>query len=797
MLHTRQVSLVRPSLRAVALSVVLLGASAIFVRLVGEHYAVRDWLFWRYLAYWGFTVAWMASCLSAGHVVVRNLLGVHLPVAQHLSLSFAVGVLIFALGTFVLGLLHLLGPVYFVAWPSALLAWGGPSLLAWTRRLARLRARVARRPRSPLELSLMVLGLVGVALVYVQILTPEAAGYDAQWYHVPLAEHYASERRIARFPEGWFLAAYPQLASYLYTWAECLPRALPWDRIELAAHVEFAVFVATLASVPALVTLLVPRARAPLSWTAFFLFPGIFLYDSNLNLGADHVAALWAIPIAISGARMWRDFSVAHCLLFAAMLSGALLTKYSVFCLLPGAALLVLVRVASSVVSSRGVDRRPALRRAFAGVGTIVGAGLVFTAPHWLKNWVFYGDPIYPVLHRYLHLRPWTADGERTYAEFVALHATASPGLAGLAEAATATVTVSFGPPDWSALHGAVPTFGSLFTLTLVCLPFLDGARRIWAAHLSVMLGVFVWFLPHHYDRYLQVLLPWMVGAVAATFVLIWRTHPIARAALVVLVSLQVIWGSDLPFLPTHNLLNASPFTRSLQLFSSGYMKTPDRLVPYAPWGGIARQLPPRSKVLIHEETRRLGIGAASVADTAQGGLSYSALATAPRVYDRLREMGVTHAVWASQRSWGTQSLSGDLLFFEFASKHTERHVPIGNWVLAALVPERPVAAEHPDTVAWFSCDQSPATGLYELADLGQLRDGAVVASPRRAASSRPYDPALGDAWFIGHDAACHPPLPESLQSTHKLSFHRGAVAVYVHDDLAPADRAPAYFSKQ
>ena len=51
---------------------------------------------------------------------------------------------------------------------------------------------------------------------------------------------------------------------------------------------------------------------ARLTWIAMFLFPGIFLYDSNLHAGADHIAALFCIPLVLALLRVWRSWTTAQ-----------------------------------------------------------------------------------------------------------------------------------------------------------------------------------------------------------------------------------------------------------------------------------------------------------------------------------------------------------------------------------------------------------------------------------------------------------------------------------------------------
>src|SRR5262249_11120061 len=148
-----------------------------------------------------------------------------------------------------------------------------------------------------------------------RILAPNGIGYDARWYHLPIAEHYAAHGGVGRFDDGWYAGTLPHLASFLYTWAYLLPRPLAFHQISLAQHVEFVVFLATLAQIPILVRRLLPDTRATGSWCALFLFPGLFVFDSNLIAGADHVAALFAIPIFLALLRARRSLEPRYCVL--------------------------------------------------------------------------------------------------------------------------------------------------------------------------------------------------------------------------------------------------------------------------------------------------------------------------------------------------------------------------------------------------------------------------------------------------------------------------------------------------
>src|SRR5262249_16370979 len=156
-----------------------------FLRVVRAHSAVEHWLFWSYAGYWALTLAWGAACLSSGDAVVRRLLP-DLPVRERLLSDFAAGILVFFLGTFVIGLLGLYGPAYFVGFPLVLAISGGRGFLRFLRNAAaRFLAVARRRSPTPLSLCLHLFGLACLALAYFGILTPGNIAADSHWYHLP------------------------------------------------------------------------------------------------------------------------------------------------------------------------------------------------------------------------------------------------------------------------------------------------------------------------------------------------------------------------------------------------------------------------------------------------------------------------------------------------------------------------------------------------------------------------------------------------------------------------------------
>src|SRR6185295_13053013 len=113
---------------------------------------------------------------------------------------------------------------------------------------------------------------------------------------------------------------------------------------------------------------------------------------SSLGGAADHVAAFWAVPLYLAFVRAWPALEPRRCALLAVMMAGAVSTKYQTISLLAFPVAAVGVRALWLL----GRSRSP---RALVGPGLAALLAVVLTAPHWLKNLVWYGDPLYPHLH--------------------------------------------------------------------------------------------------------------------------------------------------------------------------------------------------------------------------------------------------------------------------------------------------------------------------------------------------------------------------------------------------------------
>jgi hypothetical protein len=746
------------TIRSVLVALVALGALVGLAMLLHKFYPIQKWLFWKYATAAVCAILWLLSCASAGLAIVSRLTP-NLSIPERLVQSTALGVLAFYLLQFFGGIFGLFGPVWAIVLPAAMLVFGvagsrGQLRELWGRRGA-LRTFLFGGSawwHGPI----LVYGIACLVGLYLSILAPGNANFDAQWYHLGLGQGWASDGAILRTPQGWFLEALPNMAAVLYSWGFLLPGLDLFEILMVAAHQEFLLFLVTLASIPVLVRWLLPGADAAIAWVALFLFPSVFVYDASLHTGNDHIAAFWAIPIFLALVKAWGRVDWRNMLLLSAFAAGALLTKYQAASLVVGPALFIFGRVLYLAIKRRD-DSTWKL-----GIGVAAAAAVALTAPHWAKNWIWYGDPFFPALHKYLTPRPWNEDMpgvvEHAYSSLVR-RPTGTFGEQ-LKQTLMAGWDFSFRSFTGGRFHGNWPYFGSLFTLSLFWLPFVRGTKRTWAVVIAAQLGVFTWFYLSHVERYLQALIPWMASVVVVAIALAWRTGWFARLPIAALVLLQVVWGGDAFFFRTHAMLHEMPLVRTARLMESGFNRKwslRERL--FAQQQDIGKKLPPGSTILLNGYQPRLGYGAQVIADQAgfQSGIRYGLLDSPREVWELYRELGVDHLVFPPKRkAGGYDTIAGDLRFYEYVKNAIKNPSRAGGFEHAPL-PSEPPRATSSNIVLYAGCRSAFEQGFFHLRDMNVYYR---QSTPIPAFKPIPKDPAeleeaIKEASFIVYGPKC------------------------------------------
>ena len=705
-----------------------LGACVGVARLFSERYPVRGWLIWDFAQIWTWQLLLSAACISFGHLLLDPLVRTERDPLERLVLDLATGVVVFVVAMYVAGALGIYGATFAVALPVVMLGAGGASVVPLLRRL-----REAWRVRPASTLlggAARVFGALGLALLYLQIVTPNAISYDAAWSHLVIAEDFAREGGIVAFPAE-FAKNLPHLHSLLYTWGFLVPGlADPALRWMMGLHTEFMLFVWTLVAVVPATRWVLGRVPPPGTFAAFFLFPGFFVADAYLGAGSDHVAAFFALPLFLASVRAVEDLAgLARaagqggdqggdqsgdrdrtrrrpwrmCLLVGLFAGAALHTKYqSIYIVIPALGLLVGFFIAAVVRSWRHRQRdsqgeghttrlTATLREAALAVLALFGGTLIGFGPHLLTNWIFYRNPTYPFLSAVF---PWTRPALPDL-PFLLQHLTLPESLlppTDLGERLSTSVVVMFTFPfgrvfEWAPRN---PVFGFLFSVLVPVALWLGRNRRLLTGLGLALAGVFLWAFTYRVERNLQLVLPWMVPVTVAAMSQAYRAGGFLRAAVVPLVILQVVWGGELMLSASSDRL-ASTF----DLFRGGWLAgprgLPKRYDPYRyEYRRLAEALPHDAVVLLHTAHLQLGINRRTLSDLAgsQFVIDYRPMTTPRDVHLKLRQLGVTHMVWNGVDY--PASKQEDVLFVAYSRRYGLRRPSGSGFTLWELPREAP-----------------------------------------------------------------------------------------------------------
>jgi hypothetical protein len=476
------------------------------------------------------------------------------------------------------------------------------------------------------------------------------------------------------------------------------------------------------------------------------------------------------------------------------MLAGAVLTKYQAISIVLFPVLAILARTLwlfgralHGLVQGRTADGR-------APWGSLVAAAtmLLASSAHWLKNWIWYGDPMYPALFERFSVRPWNPGGPANYRTQTEPELWRPQGalLEQLKETAGALWSFSFEPHDWYHFHRDWPIFGSLFTLSIFLLPFVGAGRRVWALFLAGNVAIATWYFTTHQDRYLQILTPWLACEVAAIAVLAWRSGACGRIGIVLLCTLQIIWGAGVFFIPSH------PYTGSsakavYDLLGSGFVKErrAKRFDAFPDWAKAGKSLPEDAKVLVHHEDIHAGLRRQSVSDSAmwQGLINYGRLESGSEVHWLLRGIGVTHVLWIEGDTISRYSLASDLRFSALIVNGLEREKTFGSLHLARL-PRRSKTTVRPERVLYLGCSGYSA-GVYDLGHMVVIgrNPPADTRYPEPMAALDQAKPARQNHMLKEVDFAVVNPscpgrftLPQPEGKAIEKRYHRGPEELWV-----------------
>ncbi len=755
------------------------GAAAGLLFFVDRIQPIRHWFAgtmgiifaWQLLA----NVAWV----GIGLTITRRLFPASLPRHERLVISAAVGAVTFAFALYVLGALRLFNPTAAVFLAVGLSLVGLPELRRWWRERPLVESpSVGEAPLRGLGLAASVFGVFGVGVIYLGLLTPDAVNYDARWMHLTIAQDYAREGRLVSFP-GDYVKSYPHLASILHTWDFLVPGLTEQPaRWMMALHTEFALFLWTLAGVAAAVRWLAADFRIRGAWAAFFLFPGIFVYDSNMGGAADHALAFFVLPLFLLSVRLPWQSSTRAFALWGIVAGGALLTKFqATYVFVP-----VLLLLIWGVLRAGGANRTTLRTMLRAGV-PLVAAFVIVTAPHFIKNWIYHANPTYPLLQEWFTgSHPAVRDSPLFVRTLLADHNWRAPEAIGprITEALKLVFTFAF-DPHYSFANQ--PTFGFLFTLSLPLLLVVPGGRHLWAGALVSLTSVFFWAFTYRVDRNLQIFLPILVATTAAILIRAWRTGWLARVGVGALVLLQIAWGGDIWFWGTDRIGG------SLALIHSSIDgQASNRFTGMsADYLGLERALPKDAIVLLHHWHPTLGINRRVYLDWVgfQGAIDYRTFATPRALYDRLRTLGVTHVVHLPGNQ-AAPSRQEDAIFSGFVIGHPGPKSRIGMFELFPLSATPPPERSPLQVLALGVGGY--ADGLFDVTSLGTVQNlpAALLrfAPPKVRLDTAGAGPLLdaSDVVLVGGSHAPDSTISARLMREYQAAVPYPGLTVYVRN---------------
>jgi hypothetical protein len=407
---------------------------------------------------------------------------------------------------------------------------------------------------------------------------------------------------------------------------------------------------------------------------------------------------------------------------------------------------------------------------------------VVLASPQAIENWVWFHNPVYPLMQRvFVHSAPTMPDAALMVENVISDYRWLAPAPLGrrITEALELAVSFSF-EPHYSFI-GNRPYFGSLFTVLSPILLFLPNAKRLWLGFALAMGALFMWGYTYRVDRNLQTFLPMLVVVTGTIIARAWDLGTLGRVATIPLIAMQVAWGGDLMFSGNDRL------QAGVALLKSGLDgRAEQRFEGYRQgYRAVGKILPVDALAVLHNAHLTLGMNRRILLDWIgyQGLIDYRALRTPREVYDRFAELGVTHLIVIP--GWHPADIKQEeVIFNTFISFYAKRQADVGGYVIYEM-PAGPPPAQRPFQVLSIGMG-GYADGVYRIQDLGTIE----AMPPRFVRFAGPQQPIRAPAeieqMLGGVDAALvssayHPDekASEVLRSKFRSVATYGSFSVY------------------
>jgi hypothetical protein len=219
-----------------------------------------------------------------------------------------------------------------------------------------------------------------------------------------------------------------------------------------------------------------------------------------------------------------------------------------------------------------------------------------------------------------------------------------------------------------------------------------------------------MWAMTFRVDRHLQTFMPLLTASTGAILVRAWEMGWAARAGLVPLVGLQIVWGGDAMIYSS-----SSHVQSAFAMIRAGYDGNRDNRFNFrSDFREIGKYLPPNARVLMHTYRPNLGMEREVLMDWAgqQGLFSYEPLRDARGVHEMWRSQGMTHVLYLPGRE--APSKQEDVLFHDYLSHYTKTHRRFGGYDVVEIPAEAPPALGHPYLVLAIGLN-GYKDGLYPI----------------------------------------------------------------------------------
>jgi len=261
--------------------------------------------------------------------------------------------------------------------------------------------------------------------------------------------------------------------------------------------------------------------------------------------------------------------------------------------------------------------------------------------------------------------------------------------------------------------------------------------------------------------------LPWMVAACAAILHALWKRGRLSRAAVVVALLVQAVYGDDVYFYRMHAMTGDAPLKAFVDWVALGQIgKYRERFNVWASLQNntVAGKVPKGGKLLAHQFTEKLGAGVPSVLDGKgwQGGIDYLAQETPADTLRLWRSMGITHVWWdPTQHPRDDDVLAREAVFQHAVAALVPMTEMVDGYRFGAIGSAAGAPAGVATRLAWFGCGQDKPSGAYIPRDFarGGARPAALISSPADLATVSvvlrrepcPYPSPEVKAWVEGN----------------------------------------------